>query len=389
MSGEDFEPLRAELEDGSYWVSVERTPGQVRPYLFVRGGAYFDDPVWMHRHLLLPPILLEQQLLYFHQVSVADPILPAIQPDGDRLDRVDAMRWLSYAKPMIDAGLVHLLDWRLRRSMFQSSKEVRDGLVFIREQPFISAEEKEEVAALLRSLFETDLIDDFPELFEDDACHVRRALLGTLAQPAGAADMWLPSTKDQDLARPLMSRIYDRIGRPAFGPRAATAVSETLGSIDLPSLRELSAEDFVALRKDEALFEQWRSDLADALGLVPADADIEAIDLRSIHDQLDAASKRLLSTRRRVRSVLAGEMRTISFRLLGAGASAAIFTTRSLAAGAAAIGFGSTAAAAYSTVKVLQDASASSSARNHYMLFETARPAGLADPYWVSGVPMC
>jgi hypothetical protein len=73
LSDDDWEPLCLDLMgDDRHGELPERSLGHVRPHIHVPGVSYSDDPLWLHRHFLMPPTRIEQHLLDF--ISLPSPI---------------------------------------------------------------------------------------------------------------------------------------------------------------------------------------------------------------------------------------------------------------------------------------------------------------------------
>jgi hypothetical protein len=404
MGLHEFAPLLERLETNqAIWTTPERPRGHLRPFLFTPGVGYSDDPLWNQAHLLFPPMGLEMHLLYFHEVAVSDPLLLGLSGALGSLAAVDALRWLTYAAPLIRAGLVHLEDSRLRRSQFAPVRRADYGpdvdpsrpLAIVRGHPFASAEEHDEIAVLLGSLGVSAEDAELQSLFGQTttAANVRRALLGTLAQPAGMADLWFPGAEEAAFSRGVLDRLAQVTQQlPALPPSARLNAMTQLNRLQLPASVKLSVSDLVIIRTNEGVFHAWREALASALRELPEDRVPNEPDLVTAREALAEAAAHLREAKSKVSSILVDEMRTLGFGFVGTGVSAAVFGARGAAAGASATGATALLRTASRVTGVLRSRALAHATAQHFAVFDVGEWGPVQREGWhnvyVSGVPL-
>jgi hypothetical protein len=392
LNAEQWHALREEVELALRPRADDAKPtGHVRPFVYrsyadriISGPAVGARPnIVRNPSVILPP--LEHLLLYFHSVAVPDHIAPALAEEiKPGLAEVDgrfwlssALRWLDAAAPLIRSNLLLLCESRVSNREAAQKQQVltravseSDELRVWREMCTIS--DSGDQARSLPSLRERAYMALANEPHQLDVALWDSSLaLETMSSAASdSTDIWLADQSYAPALAEVLRRLNARVDPPANPPSSRLEVMARLSHLSLPAIKRLSVRDLVAIRKNEDLFEEWRSALTAALRELPASGQPTPSQLRTADQSLRESAAYLAERKSRLsRKLLTGQVREFAVAALASATSGAIFGTGGLLAAFTATGAGSVIRTAYGAAGTQRKKQHIESAQRHYAVF--------------------
>jgi len=391
LAADQREALREDVQQALRLQPEDVRPaGHVRPFLYrsYKRRILVGAMAMKNGYVPLPP--LEHLLLYFHSVAVFDTLSPALAGAHGETGLSWALRWLNEASPLIRLRLLVLCDSRIEdRQIGQRHQTLIDSA-----SEFSESDERrlwEEMCAI--SGDEPGLDErssekswPFPPLSQ-----ISRAFAGLASNPhpldvaiwdtqmalraamssAGlSSDLWIADGSYAPVLAETLGRANAELISVAHPPSARLNVMTKLSNLALPAIERLSVHDLIAIRKNEELFEDWRTALTSALADLPPSGEPNPAQLRSVDEHLRDGAARLNDQKKQLsRDMLTGEMRDFGIASLASATSGVFFGMDGLAAAVTASGAASVLRTAHKAFQVRREQQQLESAGRHYAVF--------------------
>jgi hypothetical protein len=320
--------------------------------------------------------VVRQLLLYSHQVAIHNPLRTAILrrlgkvgPAAHGLDELGyVLGELAYARPFVDSDVLVLVESERHEILSPDAQRIArlDMLPQLHQDvwPSYSVTEQHEFANVSMGWDEEP--DNLALVnFESIAVATYRSLDIALGVPG--VDLWLPLRLQLPIAARILQSLSGESAAIASRQQISATATTSIATIQVPSIDRLAMSDLVAIRKNEEIFEEWRTTLAEALAEAervggPSDAANMAV----LQEFLTAARSRLDASARRKRvDYIRPTFRDFAIGTCGAVAASAAFGG-GVAPSLVAASTTATVAAAASAVGSLRSKRAWSALRNHY-----------------------